>query len=391
MDYKTGKLITIVKQWLGNGLDKFEINGVDLSRTVFMYREKTRPFEPIPKGNYRITEEHNNKYLKIDEEIQRKAYEYQIIYDDTLKGSTYDEDFPELSVLVEKYNTLVKDTKIIEEYLKTVGIKADTNSMTQVLTQLEPNSFWATNSEGKLEGLPIGDRNTKYEKMLNSLKMTTKDLITDELDASLKSIENLAVEKKNEIEKVQKDNAKYIDEKKDEAEREIVKILGMAKREITGFSEEEKQELISKIKKLVDTTNENFAAIQLKYNENKNNLLTYINEFIKVNKTNLQGPQGNIGPQGPRGLQGERGLIGPQGPQGEQGPQGPKGEQGSRGERGPRGLQGERGQSGAYIQLNGFVRFEVRENGDLYCIYPNENDSCNFYLNSNKDIIFRIE
>ena len=40
MDFKTGKIIEIVREFLANGEDKFEINGVDLSKAVFMYRER---------------------------------------------------------------------------------------------------------------------------------------------------------------------------------------------------------------------------------------------------------------------------------------------------------------------------------------------------------------
>lgn len=62
MDYKSKKLIQIVREWLGNGENKFEINGIDLSKAIFFFREKHKRFEPISKGNYRISNESNNTY-----------------------------------------------------------------------------------------------------------------------------------------------------------------------------------------------------------------------------------------------------------------------------------------------------------------------------------------
>ena len=99
-DYKSGKIIEIVKEWLGENKNKFEINGIDLRKVVFFYREKITKFEPIPKGNYRVVTENNSTYLIVDDEIVAKAYEYQICYETSLIASRYDEDFPELPVLV---------------------------------------------------------------------------------------------------------------------------------------------------------------------------------------------------------------------------------------------------------------------------------------------------
>ena len=80
MDFKTGKIIEIVREFLANGEDKFEINGVDLSKAVFMYRERNSSFIPIPRGNYTTYTESNNFFLNVTGDVKTKAYEYQIIY-----------------------------------------------------------------------------------------------------------------------------------------------------------------------------------------------------------------------------------------------------------------------------------------------------------------------
>ena len=199
MDFKTGKIIEIVREFLANNGDKFEINGVDLSRAVFLYRMKNTSFEPIPKGNYSTKEESNILYLKVDDVIKAKAYEYQIIYVSEMKAGKYLETYPELKVLVSKYNDLVEDVTNIIKYAKTTGVKVDTLKMTQILTPLEPNTFWAMNKDGIIETYPLGDLNSKYEQMVNALKKEIEELIKATKETSLSEIEVAAKNKISEF------------------------------------------------------------------------------------------------------------------------------------------------------------------------------------------------
>lgn len=199
MDFKTGKIIEIVREFLANNGDKFEINGVDLSRAVFLYRMKNTSFEPIPKGNYSTKEESNILYLKVDDVIKAKAYEYQIIYVSEMKAGKYLETYPELKVLVSKYNDLVEDVTNIIKYAKTTGVKVDTLKMTQILTPLEPNTFWAMNKDGIIETYPLGDLNSKYEQMVNALKKEIEELIKATKETSLSEIEAAAKNKISEF------------------------------------------------------------------------------------------------------------------------------------------------------------------------------------------------
>lgn len=199
MDFKTGKIIEIVREFLANGEDKFEINGVDLSKAVFMYRERNTSFIPIPKGNYTTKLESNVLYLNIDDNIKAKAYEYQIIYTPDMKAGKYLEEYPELKVLVSKYNDLVEDVTNIVKYAKTSGAKIDSLKMTQVLTQLEPNTFWVMNEDGKIVAFPLGNLNSKYEQMVSKLKKEVEELIKTTKETSLLDINNSAASKLNDL------------------------------------------------------------------------------------------------------------------------------------------------------------------------------------------------
>lgn len=199
MDFKTGKIIEIVREFLANNGDRFEINGVDLSRAVFLYRMKNTSFEPVPKGNYSTKEESNILYLKVDDVIKAKAYEYQIIYVSEMKAGKYVETYPELKVLVSKYNDLVEDVTNIIKYAKTTGVKVDTLKMTQILTPLEPNTFWAMNKDGVIETYPLGDLNSKYEQMVSTLKKEVEELIKTVKEKALSDINESLTSKLNDL------------------------------------------------------------------------------------------------------------------------------------------------------------------------------------------------
>jgi len=199
MDFKTGKTIEIIKEFLADGGDKFEINGIDLSKAVFMYRERNSSFIPIPKGNYLTNIENNNLYLNITGDVKTKAYEYQVIYTSDMKAGKYLEEYPELKVLVGKYNDLVEDVTNIIKYAKSTGVKVDTSKMTQILTQLEPNTFWVMNADEKLEAFPIGDLNSKYQEMINKIKKEVEELIKTTKEKALSDVNSSVASKLNDF------------------------------------------------------------------------------------------------------------------------------------------------------------------------------------------------
>ena len=199
MDFKTGKTIEIIKEFLAGGGDKFEINGIDLSKAVFMYRERNSSFIPIPRGNYTTNTENNILYLNITGNVIAKAYEYQVIYTSDMKAGKYLEEYPELKVLVSKYNDLVEDVTNIIKYTKSTGVKVDTLKMTQILTQLEPNTFWVMNSDERLEAFPIGNLNSKYQEMVSNLKKEVEELIKTTKEKALSDVNSSVTSKLNDF------------------------------------------------------------------------------------------------------------------------------------------------------------------------------------------------
>ncbi len=238
MDFKTGKTIEIIKEFLAAGGDKFEINGIDLSKAVFMYRERNSSFIPIPRGNYTTKLESNVLYLNIDDNIKAKAYEYQVIYTSDMKAGKYLEEYPELKALVSKYNDLVEDVTNIIKYAKSTGVKVDTSKMTQILTQLEPNTFWVMNANEKLEAFPIGDLNSKYQEMVNTLKKEVEELIKTVKEKAVSDVNNSATSKlndfQNELSKKLKELETLSDELKNSLSSAVAKYISDNRDKLKG-------------------------------------------------------------------------------------------------------------------------------------------------------------
>nr|DAN33492.1 MAG TPA: putative tail fiber protein [Caudoviricetes sp.] len=247
MDFKTGKLHKIIREFKkGNG--SYEINGIDLENTVFLYREKASPFIPIPKGNYRTVSDDNESTLIVDNYINNKAVEFQIISIFNVNASKYLEKFPELSMAVEHTNKIVDDINNIIDYLNSVGVKTDSKYQTQILTPLEPSSTWYMNADGVIETLPLDDFNKKFKEIIENISETAdekaQEQVRKRLETLKEEIENFKNTKTSEI-------LENITKKENDSLKEIEKIRDIAKNEInTGVSSinETSSEVLENIK-----------------------------------------------------------------------------------------------------------------------------------------------
>ena len=386
MDYKTGKLLNIVRQFdKSNG--KYEINGIDVGEAVFLYRKKSEMFMPIPKGNYNITKENNNTFLNVDNVINDKAIEYQIIYETSIKSSEYKDPYPELKILVQKYNEAVLDILNISKYLKTVGVKTDSDQLhqTQILPTLEPNTIWFSDDEGIIKTFPIGKLNSIYEKMVIDLKKEVEELIKTTKETALSEVEETTKSKISEFVKELKKKVIELNTLFNQTQENI-------KNSVDKLNNNEK-EAIKEFERILE---EKINSLNSLSDELKNNLSSAVAKYISDNKEILKGEQGPKGEQGSKGEQGIQGPIGPKGERGlsitsirsiggnkvevaygdnkkeilsiptAQGPKGDKGEQGPKGDKGEQGPKGDKGE-GANIDVSHFLRNDRSEsiNGNL--------------------------
>lgn len=228
-DYKNGKLVEIVREFNHEqGITKYEINGIEQSIAIPFWRKEEGKFKVIPKGSYRFLNENGNNYLEITNEIiLQQAGQFQIVYDYTQVSSKYVEDFPEINVLVTKYNELVDDATKLFSYLKSVGMIADTLQMTKILPQLEPLTTWYMDENGEIKTLPISELYNKFQQMIDTLHKEIKallmvdykemsDKLSQQTTTSLKQLVDKTVELKNDLQdfadKLEKDKKALIDD-----------------------------------------------------------------------------------------------------------------------------------------------------------------------------------
>lgn len=175
-DYKNGKLIEIIREFNHTGATRYEINGINQAIAVPFWRIAEEKFNVIPKGSYKFINESGNNYLEItDNTILEQATQFQICYVYSQISSKYIEEFPELSVMVNKYNELVDDATKLFSYLKSVGMTSDTLQLTKVLSQLEPLTTWFMDNDGEIKTLPISDLYGKFQQMIDKLQKILAD------------------------------------------------------------------------------------------------------------------------------------------------------------------------------------------------------------------------
>lgn len=233
-DYKSDKIVEIVREFDNTG-NKYEVNGLELNKMIPFWRKDKGKFYALAKGQYKYQEESSNTYLVIqDETILGQATEFQLVYIYSQDSSKYIEDFPDLAILVDKYNQLVDDTTKLFTYLKNTGIKADTLKMTKVLVQLEPFTVLYMNDAGELEALPVSEMYSKFDSMVNKAYEEVKKLLLvdkenmsqelrNETDELLRELNNLDTAIRSEIEKL---GNKKIDEIIAEGKKQLELVQG---------------------------------------------------------------------------------------------------------------------------------------------------------------------
>lgn len=169
-NYKKGKLIQIVQEFDNEG-DKYLINGIDTSHAILFARKKQGQYEPIPLGNYTITQEENNQYLNItNKEYLATIERVQIGIEFSSISSDYDVEFNvDINILKDKYNQLVEDVKNIFKYVKTSNMIADGLDVDVVLPQLDTDEVWVKTENG-YRGFNIGSLEANIQSMINQFK-----------------------------------------------------------------------------------------------------------------------------------------------------------------------------------------------------------------------------
>lgn len=350
-DYKSDKVVEIIREFENTG-NMYEVNGIDTSKATIFWRRENEKFQIVPSGSY--TYDSGNTYLVIqDEEILQNASEFQIVYIYEQSSSSYDEDFPQLEILVNKYNQVINDLKDIYKFLGNTGIKADTLKMTKVLPELEDQCVWWLNN-GEIASLPISEMYKKFDKMVNQVYEDVKKLLLTDLDNRIKEL----------ITQLEKNLKQIIDEYTQNTA--FTKIDEHAEEKIVEVKEKIDEYIDENLPALRGERGYSIASVSFDKELEEGNTYNIYREDGEIIGNLLarrgpQGKQGNDGPEGKQGIKGDRGhsissigfsktveegneyivslesgeqvgvFIAPKGPQGPEGKQGEKGEQGNTG------------------------------------------------------------
>lgn len=188
--FKNNKQIEIIKEMVKTSSDRYEINGIDLSKARFMWRKFQEAFQILSPGSYSIIQEAGNTFLKIDDTVLLgEAIEFQVIYVFDQESSQYIDDFPDVSILKEKYNELQRDFTNLNRLLKSNNITGDTLKMFYVLPELNEGEVWIRTKDG-WKGTNVADLDKIVQDLINKIETQIKPDLTIWIQNELAKIQN---------------------------------------------------------------------------------------------------------------------------------------------------------------------------------------------------------
>ncbi|MGL5716193.1 MAG: hypothetical protein ACRCXX_06180 [Cetobacterium sp.] len=188
--FKNNKQIEIIKEMVKTSSDRYEINGIELSKARFMWRKFQEAFQILSPGSYSIIQEAGNTFLKIDDTVLLgEAIEFQVIYVFDQESSQYIDDFPDVSILKEKYNELQRDFTNLNRLLKSNNITGDTLKMFYVLPELNEGEVWIRTKDG-WKGTNVADLDKIVQDLINKIENEIKPDLTIWIQNELAKIQN---------------------------------------------------------------------------------------------------------------------------------------------------------------------------------------------------------
>ena len=135
--YKRQKIIKIVSEMEYSG-NKYQINGIDLTKAIFFLKKDRELFKLVANGDYTITYQGTNTFLVLNGAVLDGIISVQIAYElNTISGKHEVSSNPDINILKDEYNTLVDDFKNLWSYVQHQTLVSDTLSMELILPKLK--------------------------------------------------------------------------------------------------------------------------------------------------------------------------------------------------------------------------------------------------------------
>ena len=196
--YKRQKIIKIVRE-IGYSGNKYQINGIVLTKAIFFIKKGRELFKLIANGDYTITTEGTNTFIVINNAILDGVLSLQIGYElNTLSGKYEVNSDPDINILKDKYNTLVDDFKNLWDYVQKQTLVSDTLSMELILPKLENGETWVY-KDNEMKAIFLYDAIEELKKSVEQVRQDTLNELQAKINEFNTHINNFMSEFRTEI------------------------------------------------------------------------------------------------------------------------------------------------------------------------------------------------
>ena len=178
MQYKDGKIIIIIEEFSVSG-NTYNLNGIDLDHAVFFVREDRKKFRALLPAEYKINTTGANTDLVIEDGILNYCIAVQVGFDISKISDEYNPTGnPDIVILKDQYNQLVKDFKNLWKYVEKQGLSSDALNQDTVIPVLKNGETFVMQN-GSLEATPLVVAEEELQNLLDELIKKSQDILDD--------------------------------------------------------------------------------------------------------------------------------------------------------------------------------------------------------------------
>lgn len=181
----------------------YEINGLDMGKSVVLYKKELEIFKPMPKGDYKIIYQENNQYIQVtNEDIFKDYYAIQVVSITKLISSMYEPQGDiDVNIVLHELNNVITDMHGIVDYIKKVNFVVDSTKSTNVFPDLPIGSTVIRLEDGTLGAIPISEMYEHFDRLTERIY----DTVTGWLETDHQKFIQEMKEYKDELEKALKE------------------------------------------------------------------------------------------------------------------------------------------------------------------------------------------
>lgn len=269
---KDKKMPFIVKEMNFSG-NKYEINGIDLTKAQFYIRKNRELFKIVSPGDFTISNEGSNIYLVLtNSAILTDIVSVQVVYFLSITAGEYPTGVdPDINILTSNYNKLVEDFKSLWTYVKDQVFVSDSSLMPLVFPLLSEGETWVF-KDGEMRAVLLYDAIEELRKSVEQVRQEIKTELENKINEFTTNITNLISEFRTEIQNIINN-----------FENDFASVVANSKTEIINLTNVQKTSI-------TDLTNNSKTEINTLVTDQKNSITTLVNNS-KTDITNTANMQ----------------------------------------------------------------------------------------------------